>query len=133
MLGWRWFIRGTVVHGDARGRTLGYPTANIWLEETLAPAHGIYAGWVRPADATWPASKMAAIALGRRPMFEVPTALCEAHLLDFDGDLYDQVLDVTLVKRLRAEARFDSLEALITQMNRDCDTARTILTDDRCT
>jgi riboflavin kinase/FMN adenylyltransferase len=124
LLGWQWFIRGLVVHGDARGRTLGYPTANIWLHDTVAPAHGIYAGWVTGPHLP---RHRAAIALGRRPMFAVDQTLCEAHLLDFSGDLYDQILDIELVAKLRDESRFDSLEALIAQMKKDCDLAKELL------
>jgi riboflavin kinase / FMN adenylyltransferase len=124
LLGWNWFLRGMVVHGDARGRTLGYPTANIWLHDTVAPAHGIYAAWVTRPNA---ARYMAAVAIGRRPMFEVSRTLCEAHLLDFSGDLYDQILDVQPVQKLRDEVRFDTLDALVAQMKKDCDLTRILL------
>lgn len=125
LLGWNWFLHGMVVHGDARGRTLGYPTANIWLHETVAPAHGIYAAWVTLPNKS---RHMAAVAIGRRPMFEVPQTLCEAHLLNFTGDLYDQILAVEPVRKLRDEARFDTLDALVAQMKKDCDSARNLLT-----
>ncbi|MCB9988395.1 MAG: bifunctional riboflavin kinase/FAD synthetase [Rhodospirillales bacterium] len=127
LLGWEWEMRGTVVHGDKRGRELGYPTANVPLKDTLHPAYGVYATWVQvEGETVW---HKAATNIGIRPMFKIPTGQIEAHILDFDGDLYGKILRVFPVKRLRGEAKFDSLDALIAQIDADCDEARTLLKD----
>src|SRR4051794_25802719 len=121
-------VRGVVQHGDARGRELGFPTANVAVpDEILLPVDGIYAGWYeRPGGEVQPA----AISLGRRPQFyeDAAVSLLEAYLLDFDGDLYDQPAKVSFVARLRGEQRFESVDALVEQMNRDVDAARSALT-----
>lgn len=125
LLGWKWEIEGTVEKGDQRGRELGYPTANIPLGDTIHPAYGVYAAWVRlPGEKDW---RMAAVNIGIRPMFEARVALVEAHLLDFAGDLYGQSLRLRPVAKLRDEAKFDGLEALKIQIGKDCDEARKIL------
>jgi riboflavin kinase/FMN adenylyltransferase len=117
-------VRGLVAHGDERGRDLGFPTANVSVPgEILLPADGIYAGWSIRADGSrWPT----AISLGRRPTFyaEAHASLLEAHLLDFEGDLYDEPLKVEFVAFLRPELRFDSVEDLVAQIGRDCVDAR---------
>jgi riboflavin kinase/FMN adenylyltransferase len=127
MLGRSYEVRGTVVEGDRRGRELGFPTANVAVPaEIQLPADGIYAGWyVRPDGSTVPT----AISLGRRPTFydDQPASLLEAHLLDFSGDLYGEAAAVRFVTHLRGEQRFDSVEALVEQMHRDCDRARNLL------
>jgi riboflavin kinase/FMN adenylyltransferase len=124
MLGRPYEVRGVVAHGDARGRELGFPTANVSVPgDILLPADGIYAGWYeRPDGSVHPA----ALSLGRRPTFyeEAHASLLEAHLLDFVGDLYDEPARVRFVARLRGEERFDTVEALVEQMHRDCDEAR---------
>ncbi len=120
-------LRGVVVEGDRRGRELGFPTANVAVEpDTCLPADGIYAGRFRGEDGEW---RAAAISLGRRPTFYANQehSLLEAHLLDFDGDLYGQHAAVTFVERLRGEQRFDSVAELVAQMRRDCDRARAVL------
>ncbi len=117
-----------MAHGDARGRELGFPTANVSVPgDILLPADGIYAGWYERPDGTVHAS---AISLGRRPTFyeETHASLLEAHLLDFDGDLYGEPAKVRFVARLRGEAKFDDVDALVEQIRRDCDDARAILT-----
>ena len=117
-------VRGVVAHGDERGRELGFPTANVSVPgDILLPADGIYAGWCELADGT---VHPTAISLGRRPTFyvEAHASLLEAHLLDFEGDLYDQHVKVRFAARLRGEERFESVEALIEQIGRDCDEAR---------
>ena len=120
-------MRGVVVAGDQRGRTIGVPTANVLVEPGFAmPADGVYAGWyVRPDGDRRPA----AINVGRRPTFyeHAEHSLIEAHLIDFDGDLYDQPARVRFVRRLRGERRFSGIEALSAQLHRDIDTARSIL------
>ena len=125
VLGWDWEIRGEIVKGDQRGRELGYPTANVPLKDTIHPAYGIYATWVRiEGEEEW---RAAATNIGIRPMFEIPTAQVEAHILDFDRDIYGKILHIRPVKRLRGEAKFNSLEDLIAQMERDCLQVREIL------
>jgi riboflavin kinase/FMN adenylyltransferase len=128
LLGRPYEVRGIVDHGDKRGGAeLGFPTANVSVAgDVLLPADGIYAGWYeRPDGSTHPT----AISLGRRPTFyaEAHASLLEAHLLDFSGDLYGEAAKVRFVARLRGEERFDSVDALITQIGRDCDEARRIL------
>ena len=126
ILGWEYFVRGTVARGDRRGRTLGFPTANIDMGDILAPAHGVYAAWVtrRTASAT---RYMAAVNIGHRPMFHTPRVLLEAHLLDFTGDLYGETMDIYPIQKIRDEARFDTIDGLTAQMKKDCDFARKLL------
>ncbi len=125
ILGWDWEIRGEVVKGDQRGRELGYPTANVMLGDTIHPAYGIYAAFAQvEGDPRWYKS---AVNIGIRPMFEVPVAQLEAHLLDFDFDIYGKILKVQPLKRLRGEAKFDSLDALIQQIELDCQQAEQFL------
>ena len=122
-------VRGVVLAGDRRGgKELGYPTANVAVAgDVCLPAEGIYAGWYARGDGRqqWPA----AISLGRRPTFydAADKPLLEAHLLDFDGDLYGEGARVRFVARLRDERRFDSVEALVLQMRRDVEATRTLL------
>ncbi len=120
-------VRGVVVHGDARGRQLGFPTANVAVDpEICLPADGIYAGWYFRPDGT---GLPTAINLGRRPTFYAaqPYSLLEAFILDFSGDLYEEVARVQFVQRLRAEMKFESIDALIDQMSADVSHAREIL------
>ncbi len=126
MLGWDWEIEGTVKHGDRRGHALGFPTANLSLGETIHPAYGVYAARVHIEDEhLW---RPAAVNIGIRPMFEVPEGQVEAHILDFpDRDIYGKAIRVRPVHRLRGEAKFESLEALKTQMALDCLDARSHL------
>ena len=127
MLGRHHEVRGLVARGDARGRELGFPTANVSVPGSiLLPADGIYAGWFeRQSGEVHPT----AISLGRRPTFyeTADASLLEAHLLDFSGDLYDEHVAVRFVERLRGEEKFDSVDALVAQMERDCNRARTVL------
>lgn len=127
ILGWEWEIWGEVVKGDQRGRELGYPTANFDLGETVHPSYGIYATMVniQGEDEWYPA----ATNIGIRPMFEIPTAQVESFIFDFGREIYGETLRVKLVERLRGEAKFDSLDALIKQMDEDCAQARKILLD----
>lgn len=128
MLGWEWGMRGVVVKGDQRGRELGYPTANVRLEDTIHPLYGVYATLVQIAedgpDAPW---LPAATNIGIRPMFELSVGQIEAHILDFHRDIYGKTLRVKPVQKLRGEAKFDSLEALIRQIETDCTHTRDIL------
>lgn len=122
-------VRGVVAEGDKRGRDLGFPTANVALpNEIQLPADGIYAGWYeRPDGAVHPA----ALSLGRRPTFyeAAEKSLLEAYLIDFEGDLYGEAARVRFVKRLRGEQKFDSIEALTTQIAKDVDQTRVALAD----
>ncbi|HET6874953.1 MAG TPA: bifunctional riboflavin kinase/FAD synthetase [Acidimicrobiales bacterium] len=120
-------VRGVVEDGDKRGRTLGFPTANVSLPEYIAlPADGVYAGWYRRPDGVL---HPAAISVGRRPTYyeENGMRLLEAYLLDFDGDLYGEQARVDFVAHLRPQARFESSQALIDQMDRDVATTRRVL------
>ena len=114
-------IEGAVEHGDKRGRTIGYPTANLALGSYLRPRFGIYAVRGRLADGR---VLDGAANLGIRPTFEPPRELLEPYFFDFDGDLYGQTIEVELIAFLRPEAKFDSLEALAAQMDADCEEAR---------
>jgi riboflavin kinase / FMN adenylyltransferase len=117
-------IRGTVQHGDKVGRTIGYPTANIDLGSYLRPRFGIYAVTGRLADGR---VLRGAANIGIRPTFEPPKELLEPHFFDFAEDLYDQEIEIAFRHFLRPEAKFDSLDALIAQMEQDCDQARAVL------
>lgn len=124
MLGHNWGIEGEVIHGDKRGREIGFPTANIAFTDTLCPAYGIYAVWVDTGDGLM---HKGAANIGLRPMFALQKPLLEVHLFDFNGDLYGKTLKVTPVTRLRGEENFNSLDALIAQISNDCTQARDIL------
>lgn len=128
MLGHWHRIEGEVLHGEKRGRELGYPTANMSVAGLHLPRLGVYA--VRADVLTGPhkGSYMGAASLGVRPMFGVNQPNLETYLLDFKGDLYGQHLSIAFVDYLRPELKFDGLPALITQMNADTDRARAILT-----
>lgn len=118
-------IRGTVQHGDKRGREIGYPTANMEMGKYLRPRFGIYAVSVRlPGDGTL---HHGAANLGIRPMFDPPRECLETYLFDFSGDLYGQEIEVSLRHFLRPEAKFDGLDALVAQMEKDCEEARRLL------
>jgi riboflavin kinase/FMN adenylyltransferase len=118
-------IRGIVEHGDKRGRTIGYPTANVTIDNYLRPKYGIYAVTGRLL-ATGQVLHGAAN-IGIRPQFEPPKELLEPYFFDFSGDLYGQEIEVAFHHFLRGEAKFDSLEALIAQMDKDCAEARRLL------
>jgi riboflavin kinase/FMN adenylyltransferase len=123
LLGYPWFVTGEVVHGDKRGRDLGFPTANIRLDPACGLKHGIYA--VRVAIGS--ARHDGVANFGRRPMFDNGAPLFEIHLFDFAGDLYGQTLDVALIGWIRPEEKFDSLDALVRQMHEDSARARDAL------
>ena len=112
-LGAPFMMEGEVVHGDKRGRELGMPTANLVPDPRLqVPGHGVYAAWAH--------GHPAAVNVGIRPTFETGRGLLiEAYLLDFEGDLYGQTLRIAFAERLRGEKRFDSVDALVEQMQRD--------------
>ncbi|PYE82386.1 riboflavin kinase/FMN adenylyltransferase [Pseudoroseicyclus aestuarii] len=127
MLGHWHRIEGEVLHGDKRGRELGYPTANMSISGLHPPRYGVYAVKVDVLDGPHAGSYGGAASIGVRPMFETPVPHCETFLFDFTGDLYGATLSVALVDWLRPELRFDGLEALIAQMDADCVQAREIL------
>lgn len=120
LLGYRWFVTSAIQHGEKRGRELGYPTANMQLEEGCGLAHGVYAvrmsvnGDIHDGVASY----------GRRPQFDNGMPLLETYLFDFEGDLYGKIVSVEFAAYLRSEARFDSVDDLVDQMNRDSALAR---------
>lgn len=118
-------IRGPVEHGDKRGRTIGYPTANLALGSYLRPRFGIYAVTARVLDSG--ESLQGAANLGVRPQFEPPQEWLEPYFFDFSGDLYGREIEVSLRHFLRPEAKFESVEALQAQMAEDCAQARVLL------
>jgi riboflavin kinase/FMN adenylyltransferase len=126
LLGYRWFVRAEVRHGDKRGRELGYPTANMRLPEDCRLRHGVYA--VRAAFGDEVVDGVASF--GRRPTFDNGAPLLEVHLFDFAGDLYGQSLDVEFVGWIRGEQRFDGIAALVEQMDRDSVEAKRMLAGD---
>ncbi|MGD0147003.1 MAG: bifunctional riboflavin kinase/FAD synthetase [Xanthobacteraceae bacterium] len=122
-LGYPWFVSGEVIHGDKRGRELGFPTANLKLDAACGLRHGIYA--VRVAADERRYSGVASF--GRRPMFDTGAVLLEVFLFDFAGDLYGQNIDVAFIEWIREERMFDSAGALIQQMQDDSRIAREVL------
>jgi riboflavin kinase / FMN adenylyltransferase len=119
-LGYHWCTMGEVVRGDQRGRTIGYPTANIILEKGVEPFSGIYAVRVH-----WEGQeRMGAGYFGDRPTFDTTRTFLEVCLLDFDGDLYGKTLIVDFIDLIRPDKRFASVEELKTQMALDCEAAR---------
>lgn len=121
-------IQGAVIHGDKLGRTIGFPTANLELGDYLRPRYGIYAvrGMLDDGRVVDGAAN-----LGIRPSFDPPKELLEPYFFDFSGNLYGRTIEVALISFLRPEAKFDSLDALTAQMDRDCDRARAILSSTR--
>jgi riboflavin kinase/FMN adenylyltransferase len=119
-LGGPFLFEREVVHGDHRGRELGIPTANLVpADRTVVPGHGVYAAWAH--------GHPAAVNVGVRPTFDSGRGLLvEAHLIDFEGDLYGQALRIAFVERMRGEKRFDSVDELVEQMGRDVERAREI-------
>ncbi|MDH2325741.1 bifunctional riboflavin kinase/FAD synthetase [Cereibacter sp. SYSU M97828] len=127
MLGHWHRIEGEVIHGEKRGRELGYPTANMSVAGLHLPRLGVYAVKVDVLTGPQAGSYMGAASLGVRPMFGENLPNLETHLMDFKGDLYGQHLSIAFVQYLRPELRFDGLPALIAQMDADCEQARAIL------
>jgi riboflavin kinase/FMN adenylyltransferase len=117
-------IEGVVQRGDARGRELGYPTANLALGDYQRPKYGIYAVRVTLDDGS---EHPGVASLGVRPTFDPPQELLEAHLLDFDGDLYGRRIEVALHGFIRAEQKFDAVDALVAEMRSDEAEARKLL------
>jgi riboflavin kinase/FMN adenylyltransferase len=119
-LGRAYTVTGCVVAGDGRGRSIGFPTANLEGCEQLIPGDGVYAGEVFVGEDRHPA----AISIGHKPTFGGDTRAVEAYLLDFDGDLYGQPIRVAFHRRLRGQQKYESTEALVAQMERDVDAVR---------
>jgi riboflavin kinase / FMN adenylyltransferase len=124
LLGAPWFVSGEVIHGDKRGRELGFPTANLRLDPSCALKHGIYAVRVRMGNAFYDG----VASFGRRPMFDDGAPLLEVFLFDFAGDLYGRMLDVAFIGWIRHEQKFDSIEMLKHAMMVDIVQARDALT-----
>jgi riboflavin kinase / FMN adenylyltransferase len=127
-LGYDWIVMGEVVHGDQRGRTIGFPTANIILDPGAEPFRGIYA--VEAVDAAAPQGTpkwMGAAYFGDRPTFNTNRTFLEVYLLDQDIDLYGKTLMVSFVELVRGDKTFRSVDELVTQMKHDCDVVRTML------
>jgi len=121
LLGRPYEMRGEVVVGDKRGRSIGFPTANVLPDaDALIPARGVYAGFVRFGQEQYAACTNVGVA----PTFGRAEARIEAHLLDFEGDLYGRVIDVSFAKRIREELRFTGIDELAEQIRRDVDEAR---------
>lgn len=128
LLGHPWAVEARVEHGDARGRTMGFPTANMHLGHCLAPAFGVYAVRVNILEGDRTVARHDGVAnFGIRPMYQVNVPLLETHLFDFDGDLYGKYLSVELIQYIRPEAKFSGLDALIAQIGADAAKAREIL------
>jgi riboflavin kinase/FMN adenylyltransferase len=123
LLGAPWFVSGEVVHGDKRGRELGFPTANLKLDPSCGLKHGIYAVRVDIAGVRHDG----VASFGRRPMFDNGAPLLEIFLFDFDDDLYGQTIDVAFIGWIRHEQKFESIEVLKRQMNADAAQARDAL------
>jgi riboflavin kinase / FMN adenylyltransferase len=123
LLGYPWFVTGAVIHGDKRGRELGFPTANLALDPACRLRHGIYAVRVGIGDRRYDG----VASFGRRPTFDNGAVLLEPFLFDFSGDLYGQTVDVAFIGWIREEMRFDSVDALVSQMEEDSRRARAAL------
>ncbi len=128
MLGRAYSLEGTVVAGQQRGRAIGVPTANlaVWSEQII-PANGVYATWARLGSETFPA----ATNIGQRPTFAGDDVTIEAHLLDFDRDIYGERLELSFVGRLRPERKFGGFEELVTQIQADIAATRRSLRIDQ--
>ncbi len=125
LLGYPYVLTGLVVGGDQRGRRIGFPTANLHVDERkLLPAFGVYAGF-----ASWAGERQTpcVVNIGIRPTFDPPQLKVEAHILDFDGDLYGQTLTLSLGRYLRGEQAFPSVDALVKQIRADVKEARSVL------
>lgn len=124
LLGRYYSVEGEVVHGDKRGRTIGFPTANLAVaSEKMLPANGVYASHVHYGNHIY----KAVTNLGNRPTFNGIRHTIEAHLLDFNGDLYGQTIQISFVERLRGERRFAGVDELVTQIGQDIIQARSLL------
>lgn len=126
LLGRPFFVDGRVVVGERRGRTLGFPTANLETPNETLPLEGVYAARCRVPSGRW---VKAVVNIGRRPTFGGGTVSVEAHLIDFDGDLYGADLRTEFAERLREERRFEGPEPLVAQIREDVSRARAVVAD----
>jgi riboflavin kinase/FMN adenylyltransferase len=126
LLGRRYFVDGLVVDGERRGRTLGFPTANLDPENEILPGAGVFVARCRLARGEW---RWAVVNVGRRPTFGGGEVSVEAHLLGFDGDLYGSPLRIAFHARLRGEQRFEGPEALVAQIRKDVSRARALVAE----
>lgn len=127
ILGHDWVIDGVVEHGEKRGRTIGFPTANMHLGDLIHPKHGIYAVRVRiDGESSW---RGGVANFGRTPTTGLRDPLLETVIFDFDDDIYGKWIEVTLVEFLRPELKFDSLDAMVEQMHKDAAQARAIVSE----
>jgi riboflavin kinase/FMN adenylyltransferase len=124
LLGRPWRVDGVVAHGEARGRTIGFPTANLTLGDQLAPRHGVYAITVDVGDGVW---RPGVANFGRTPTTGEREPLLEAHVFDWAGDLYGRRIETAFHAFLRPEQKFDSFPALVAQIAADSDRARVLL------
>jgi len=123
LLGHQYFIDGSVMRGDQRGRTLGFPTANLCTENELLPPHGVYATTTRVGEVV----RASVTNVGTRPTVDASgRTTVETHIFDFDRDLYGQSVRVSFVQRLRDERTFESLDALRDQIDADCRRSRVL-------
>lgn len=128
ILGHEWVVDGVVEHGEKRGRTIGFPTANLHLGELIHPRHGVYAVRIRIAgEDTW---RSGVANFGRTPTTGIRDPLLETFIFDFDGDLYGQQIEVALVRFLRPELTFESLDDMVAQMHKDVTKAKSVLHGD---
>jgi riboflavin kinase/FMN adenylyltransferase len=123
LLGYAWFVSGSVAHGDKRGRELGFPTANLKLDPACGLRHGVYAVRVQVEGRRYDGVAN----FGRRPMFEDGSVLLETFLFDFSGDLYGRSIDVAFISWIREEQVFASVAALVSAMQEDARTAQRVL------
>lgn len=129
LLGWNWAMETEIVHGDKRGRELGYPTANQQVQRYIRIPYGIYAVRVKiDGEAQW---REGAANFGIRPMFRVEQPILETFIFDFNGDIYGKKMAVQPVAHLRPELEFKGLDALVEQMKQDCAKALTVLKSTR--
>ncbi len=122
ILGHDWIVDGVVEHGEKRGRTIGFPTANLHLGELIHPRHGVYAVRARIGDE--PVWRDGVANFGRTPTTGIRDPLLETFIFDFDQDIYGQPIEVALVRYLRPELKFDSLDDMVVRMHEDVETAK---------
>jgi riboflavin kinase/FMN adenylyltransferase len=127
LLGRCWEIEGRVRKGDQRGRTIGFPTANVGLDEYVEPKLGVYAVWAGIEDGARTDWHMGCANIGRRPTFEGTTVQIEVYIFDFADDIYDKLIRVALVEFIRPEVKFDGIASLRAQISNDCSAARRLL------
>jgi riboflavin kinase/FMN adenylyltransferase len=124
-LGGYWIVDAIVEHGEKRGKTLGFPTANMTFGEIVHPAHGVYAVWAREdSEATW---RPGVANFGRTPTTGLRDPLLEVAMFDFDGDLYGRRVHTAFARYLRPETKFDGIDGLIAAMRQDAAEARAVL------